>query len=237
MWCKQAEVKSGFPMEILYEDNHIIAVNKRFSEIVQEDITGDVSLNKKVKQYIKEKYNKPGDVYLGIVHRLDRPVSGVLLFARTSKASSRLSELFRRGEVRKTYWAIVKKPPPTTQGELMHYLVKNQKQNKSYCHDKQVSGSKKAILYYKQLTQSTNYYLLEVHLKTGRHHQIRAQLAKIGCPIKGDLKYGFARTNHYTGIALHARSIEFVHPVQNKPLYMEAHPPKEEKLWEVFKNQ
>lgn len=223
-------------MDILYEDNHILAVNKRFSEIVQGDITGDVSLDKLLKQYLKEKYNKPGNVFLGVTHRLDRPASGVLLFAKTSKALTRLNEMFRNNTIQKTYWAIIKNTPATQSGELCHYLVKNQKQNKSYCYDKEVKGSKKAELSYTVLGKSTNYHLIEIQLKTGRHHQIRAQLAQIGCPIKGDIKYGFPRTNDYSGIALHARKVEFVHPVKKQPVLITADPPTEEKLWSVLDN-
>jgi 23S rRNA pseudouridine1911/1915/1917 synthase len=224
-------------MQILHEDNHLIAINKQVSEIVQGDITGDVSLDKKVKQYIKEKYNKPGDAYLGVTHRLDRPASGVLIFARTSKALSRLNEMFRNNDIRKTYWAIVKKPPPLPSGELMDYMIKNQKQNKSYCYNKEVKGSKKAELSYAIIGSSTNYYLVEVELKTGRHHQIRAQLANIGSPIKGDIKYGFPRTNEYSGIALHARKVEFTHPVKKTLTRITAEPPEEEKLWRILQKE
>ena len=178
-------------MIVVYEDNHIIVVNKTSSEIVQGDKTGDTPLSEMVKQYLKEKYNKPGNVFIGVTHRLDRPVSGLVVFAKTSKALPRLNEMFRNGEVKKTYWAIVKECPKETEGELVHYLVRNEKQNKSYAYDKEVKNSKKAVLHYKLIGHSQNYYLLEVDLKTGRHHQIRCQLAKMGCPIKGDLKYGF----------------------------------------------
>lgn len=221
-------------MQILYEDNHIIAVNKQFSEIVQGDKTGDISLDRVLKKYLKEKYNKPGNVYLGVTHRLDRPVSGALLFAKTSKSLSRLNDMFRNNELKKTYRAIVKNAPPTQQGELVHYMVKNQKQNKSYCYPNEVKGAKKAILTYRQLGSSAHYHLLEIELKTGRHHQIRSQLASIGCPVKGDLKYGFPRSNNYSGIALHAHSISFVHPVKKSPVSITAATPEEEKLWEVF---
>lgn len=182
-------------MIVVYEDNHIIVVNKTSSEIVQGDKTGDTPLSEMVKQYLKEKYNKPGNVFIGVTHRLDRPVSGLVVFAKTSKALPRLNEMFRNGEVKKTYWAIVKECPKETEGELVHYLVRNEKQNKSYAYDKEVKNSKKAVLHYKLIGHSQNYYLLEVDLKTGRHHQIRCQLAKMGCPIKGDLKYGFPRSN------------------------------------------
>lgn len=188
-------------MIVVYEDNHIIVVNKTSSEIVQGDKTGDTPLSEMVKQYLKEKYNKPGNVFIGVTHRLDRPVSGLVVFAKTSKALPRLNEMFRNGEVKKTYWAIVKECPNETEGELVHYLVRNEKQNKSYAYDKEVKNSKKAVLHYKLIGHSQNYYLLEVDLKTGRHHQIRCQLAKMGCPIKGDLKYGFPRSNPDGSIA------------------------------------
>ena len=175
-------------MIVVYEDNHIIVVNKTSSEIVQGDKTGDTPLSEMVKQYLKEKYNKPGNVFIGVTHRLDRPVSGLVVFAKTSKALPRLNEMFRNGEVKKTYWAIVKECPKETEGELVHYLVRNEKQNKSYAYDKEVKNSKKAVLHYKLIGHSQNYYLLEVDLKTGRHHQIRCQLAKMGCPIKGDFE-------------------------------------------------
>lgn len=200
-------------MIVVYEDNHIIVVNKTSSEIVQGDKTGDTPLSEMVKQYLKEKYNKPGNVFIGVTHRLDRPVSGLVVFAKTSKALPRLNEMFRNGEVKKTYWAIVKECPKETEGELVHYLVRNEKQNKSYAYDKEVKNSKKAVLHYKLIGHSQNYYLLEVDLKTGRHHQIRCQLAKMGCPIKGDLKYGFPRSNPDGSICLHARTVQFVHPV------------------------
>ena len=192
-------------MTVVYEDNHIIVVNKTASEIVQGDKTGDIPLSETVKQYIKEKYAKPGNVFLGVTHRLDRPVSGLVVFAKTSKALTRLNEMFRNSEVKKTYWAIVKNCPPAEEGELVHFLVRNEKQNKSYAYDKEVKNSKKAVLHYRLIGRSQNYYLLEVDLKTGRHHQIRCQLAKMGCPIKGDLKYGFPRSNPDGSICLHAR--------------------------------
>ena len=175
-------------MTVVYEDNHIIVVNKTSSEIVQGDKTGDIPLSETVKQYLKEKYQKPGNVFVGVTHRLDRPVSGLVVFAKTSKALSRLNEMFKNSEVKKTYWAIVKNSPPTEEGTLEHWLVRNEKQNKSYAYTEEKPNSKKAILHYKLLARSDNYYLLEVDLKTGRHHQIRCQLAKMGCPIKGDLK-------------------------------------------------
>ncbi|MEA4985750.1 putative RNA pseudouridine synthase [bioreactor metagenome] len=221
-------------MTVLYEDNHLIAVNKSSSEIVQGDKTGDEPLSETIKKYIKEKYNKPGDVYLGVTHRLDRPVSGVVLFARTSKALTRLNEMFKTQQVKKTYWAIVKNKPAISEGRLEHYLVRNEKQNKSYAHDKMVPNAKKAALKYKLIGQSDTFYLLEIELETGRHHQIRCQLAKMGCPIKGDLKYGFPRSNPNGGISLHARSVEFIHPVSKEQVSITAPVPEDEKLWEVI---
>ncbi len=220
-------------MEIVYEDNHIIVVNKSSAEIVQGDKTGDEPLSETVKRYLKDKYAKPGNVFLGVVHRLDRPVSGLVMFAKTSKALSRLNEMFSKGEVRKTYWAIVRGRPVPEEGELVHYLLRNEKQNKSYAYDKEVKYSKKAVLNYRMMGYSQNYSLLEVDLKTGRHHQIRCQLAKIGCPVKGDLKYGFPRSNPDGGISLHARRIQFVHPVSKEPIDIVA-PVPSENLWKYF---
>ena len=220
-------------MIVVYEDNHIIVVNKTSSEIVQGDKTGDTPLSEMVKQYLKEKYNKPGNVFIGVTHRLDRPVSGLVVFAKTSKALPRLNEMFRNGEVKKTYWAIVKECPKETEGELVHYLVRNEKQNKSYAYDKEVKNSKKAVLHYKLIGHSQNYYLLEVDLKTGRHHQIRCQLAKMGCPIKGDLKYGFPRSNPDGSICLHARKVRFIHPVSKEMIQLTA-PVPEGNLWNGF---
>lgn len=218
-------------MQVVYEDNHIIVVNKAASEIVQGDKTGDKPLSEIVKQYIKEKYEKPGNVFLGVTHRLDRPVSGLVIFAKTSKALSRLNEMFKKGEIKKTYWAIVKNAPPKQEEELIHYLVRNEKQNKSYAYDKEVKDSKKAVLSYKCIAKSDNYYLLEINLQTGRHHQIRCQLAKINCPIKGDLKYGFPRSNTDGSISLHARKVSFLHPVSKEKIELEA-PVPEDKLWQ-----
>lgn len=219
-------------MNVIYEDNHIILVNKASSEIVQGDKTGDTPLSETVKQYIKEKYHKPGNVFLGVTHRLDRPVSGLVLFARTSKALSRLNEMFKTKEIKKTYWAIVKNQPPAPAGELVHWLVRNEKQNKSYAYDREVKDSK-AILDYKVIGRSERYYLLEINLQTGRHHQIRCQLAKMGCPIKGDLKYGAQRSNPDGSICLHARRIEFVHPVSKEKMSFEA-PVPDSALWKSF---
>ncbi len=220
-------------MTVVYEDNHIIIVNKSSSEIVQGDKTGDTPLSDIVKQYLKEKYNKQGNVFVGVTHRLDRPVSGLVIFAKTSKALSRLNEMFKHSEIKKTYWAIVKNCPQKEEEELTNYLVRNEKQNKSYAYDKEVKNSKKAILHYKLISHSENYYLLEVDLKTGRHHQIRCQLAKMGCPIKGDLKYGSPRSNSDGSICLHARKISFIHPVSKEVIEVEA-PVPDDNLWKAL---
>jgi len=208
-------------------------VNKACSEIVQGDKTGDIPLSEKVKEYLKVKYQKPGNVFCGVTHRLDRPVSGIILFAKTEKALERLNEMFRNGLVHKTYWAIVKNMPQPAEGELVHWMVRNEKQNKSYAYDREVKDSKKAILEYRTIGHSDNYFLLEVNLKTGRHHQIRCQLSKIGCPIKGDLKYGAQRSNPDGSICLHARKISFIHPVSKKLIELEA-PVPETSLWKSF---
>ena len=205
-------------LQILYEDNHLIAVNKRPGDIVQGDKTGDIPLSEIVKTYIKEKYNKPGNVYLGVAHRLDRPTSGVVVFAKTSKALPRLNKLFADKEAKKTYWAVVKNKPSKTRETLTHWLKRNTKQNKSYANIKEVNESKKAVLDYIIIKKLDHYFLLEIDLKTGRHHQIRAQLAALGCPIKGDLKYGFDRSNKDGSIHLHARELKFVHPVKKTEL-------------------
>lgn len=218
-------------MEVIYEDNHVIIVSKNSSEIVQGDKTGDKPLSETVKQYIKEAYAKPGEVFLGVVHRLDRPVSGLVVFARTSKALTRLNDMFRKGEVHKTYWAIVRDCPPQPSGTLVNWLVRNEKQNKSYAYDREVPNSKRAELDYRLIGKSDNYHLLEVILKTGRHHQIRCQLAKMGCPIKGDLKYGAKRSNPDGGISLLARRVEFIHPVSKKQISVEAPLPAD---WATF---
>jgi 23S rRNA pseudouridine1911/1915/1917 synthase len=218
---------------ILYEDNHLIAVNKLPSEIVQGDKTGDVPLSEDVKQYIKERYGKPGNVYLGVIHRLDRPVSGVVVFARTSKALARMNKLVHDREMKKIYWAIVKNRPEKEEGELRHFLFRNEQKNKSFAYPTEKKGTKEAILTYRLINSSKDYYLLEVNLKTGRHHQIRAQLAAIGCPIKGDLKYGFPRSNKDASISLHARSVSFTHPVTKKILTITARPPQDP-LWNYF---
>lgn len=218
-------------MEVLYEDNHIIVVNKASSEIVQGDKSGDMPLSEMVKAYIKEKYNKPGAVFLGVVHRLDRPVSGVVVFARTSKALERLNAMFREGgQIKKTYWAIVKNRPAEPEAELVHYLVRNEQQNKSYAYATERSGAKRSVLSYRLIGSMTNYHLLEVSLQTGRHHQIRCQLSKMGSPIKGDLKYGAERSNPDGSICLHARRIQFEHPV-SKVLIDVVAPVPADALW------
>ena len=220
-------------MEVIYEDNHIIIVNKKSGEIVQGDKTGDRPLSDIVKDYIKEKYAKPGAVFLGVVHRLDRPVSGLVVFARTSKALSRLNKMFAEGKVHKTYWAIVKNAPLVSEGTLEHWLVRNEKQNKSYAYDSEKPNAKKAILKYRVLSHSDNYSLLEVNLMTGRHHQIRCQLAAMGCPIKGDLKYGAPRSNPDGSISLMSRRVEFVHPVSKETIIVEA-PLPDDALWQAL---
>jgi 23S rRNA pseudouridine1911/1915/1917 synthase len=219
--------------EILYEDNHIIAVYKRSSDLAQGDKTGDVSLDIEIKEYLAKKYKKPGEVFLGVVHRLDRPVSGVILFARTSKALERLNEMFKNKQVKKTYLAIVKERPPEDEATITHYLKKNEVQNKSYVFDNEVKGSKEASLTYRLKGRSDRYYLIEIELHSGRHHQIRAQLAKIGCPVKGDLKYGFPRSNEDGGISLFARKLEFIHPVKKEAVSITAHFPEGD-IWSVF---
>ena len=218
----------------LYEDNHIIIVSKRSGEIVQGDKTGDLPLSETVKQYIKEKYQKPGNVFLGVVHRLDRPVWGLVVFAKTSKALTRLNKMFRDGEVHKTYWAITKEAPPAEEGLLTDWLVRNEQQNKSYVQSQKTPNAKKAVLKYKVIAHSDHYHLLEVQLMTGRHHQIRCQLANMGCPIKGDLKYGAKRSNPDGSISLLARSVAFVHPVSKENIVVEAPLPPQDRLWEAL---
>ena len=218
-------------MEVVYEDNHIIIVNKQSGEIVQGDKTGDRPLSDLVKDYIKEKYHKPGEVFLGVVHRLDRPVSGLVVFARTSKALSRLNKMFAEGKVHKTYWAIVKDTPKQLEGTLEHWLVRNEQQNKSYAYDRERPNAKKAILNYRTIGHSDNYTLLEVQLMTGRHHQIRCQLSTMGCPIKGDLKYGAKRSNPDGSISLQSHRVEFEHPVSHETIAIEA-PLPHDPVWE-----
>jgi len=214
-------------LQILFEDNHIVVVNKRAGDIVQGDKTGDKPLSDVVKEYIAEKYNKPGNVYLGVVHRLDRPTTGLVMFAKTSKVLPRLNALFVSKDITKTYWAIVKNQPEKQQDTLIHWLKKNPKNNKSYVYQHEVKDSKKAVLHYKILKKLDRYFLLEIALETGRHHQIRAQLAHIGCSIKGDLKYGFDRSNDDGSIHLHARNITFIHPVKNEPIEITANLPND----------
>ena len=223
-------------LEVLYEDNHIIAINKSVSDIVQGDKTGDEPLSEKVKAYIKKKYNKPGDVYLGVPHRVDRPVSGVVVFARTSKALTRLNKMFqeKEREIKKIYWAITCEQPNEEEGELTHYLVRDSEKNITKAYTRPQAHAKEAKLYYKQIGRSDRYTFLEVQLYTGRHHQIRCQLAKIGCSIRGDLKYGAPRSNQDGGINLHARSISFEHPVSKEQLTIVAPVPKGDSLWKLF---
>lgn len=223
-------------MEILYEDNHIIAINKSSSDIVQGDKTGDKPLVDTVREYLKERYSKSGNVFCGVVHRLDRPVSGVVLFAKTSKALARLNEMLRGHEIKKKYWAIVVKPPQEREATLKHYLVRNERQNKSYAYTTEKKDSKLAVLHYVTIGKSERYTLLEVDLHTGRHHQIRCQLAAVGAVIKGDLKYGAPRSNPDGGISLHARSVEFVHPVRKELVVITA-PLPTDKLWTAFDKQ
>jgi len=222
-------------MKVIYEDNHLIIVNKAPGEIVQGDKTGDKPLSEILKDYIKTHYNKPGEVFLGVVHRLDRPVSGIVVFARTSKALARMNSLISSREVKKTYWAIVKGVPAETQGHLINYLWKNETQNKSYIVSETRKGALRAELEYNLIAKSKDYSLLEVNLMTGRHHQIRVQLSAIGCTIKGDLKYGYPRSNPDGSIHLHARKIEFLHPVKQTPMIINALPPNE-RMWNIFKD-
>ncbi len=218
-------------LEVLHEDNHTIVINKRSGDIVQGDKTGDEPVSERIKRYLKEKYNKPGNVFCGVVHRLDRPTTGALLFARTSKALSRLNDQFRTKDVEKIYWAVVENMPPKESDTLVHYLQRNEKQNKSYAHLKEVPNSKKAILHYTLIAKSDNYFLLEIQLETGRHHQIRSQLSSIGCCIKGDLKYGAKRSNKDGSIHLHARRLSFDHPTTKERIVVEA-PVPADKLWQ-----
>jgi len=222
-------------IEVLYEDNHIIAVNKRPSDIVQGDKTGDTPLSEFVKQYIKEKYHKPGEVFVGTVHRIDRPVSGIVLFAKTSKALARLNQMFQSKEIQKTYWAVVKNKPQTIKGKLIHYLKKNEAKNMSRAYEKEQQGALRSELDYELILSLDNYHLLEITPHTGRHHQIRVQLSTIKCPIKGDIKYGFDRTNKDASIHLHARKIEFIHPVKKELITIIA-PPPNDSIWnEIIK--
>ncbi len=223
-------------LEILFEDNHLVAVNKRTGQLTQRDRTGDISLDHLVKAYLKKKYGKPGDVFLGVIHRLDRPVTGVILYARTSKALARMNQLFREKKIKKSYWCIVKDRPHPEEGRVNHHMVKNEEQNKSYAYTKPRPNTRPASLEYRLISSSDRYHLLEVLLHTGRHHQIRCQLAKIGSPIRGDLKYGYPRSNKDAGINLHARSLEFIHPVRNEPVRIQA-PVPEDPLWQALTGQ
>lgn len=219
-------------LDVLFEDNHLLIVNKKPGDIIQGDKTGDTPLVDVCKSYVAEKYNKPGAVFLGVVHRLDRPTSGIVVFARTSKALARLNKMFAERATEKTYWALTKECPPKPHDRLIHYMVRNPKQNKSYANIKEVPNSKKAILNYRLLQELKHYYLLEIDLETGRHHQIRSQLSAIGCPIKGDLKYGFDRSNPDGSIHLHARKLKLLHPVRKEPLEIIA-PPPSDALWDA----
>ena len=231
--CPENALPVKNDIKVIYEDNHLIAVNKKPGQLVQGDRTGDASLDKLIRDYLKVKYSKPGKVFLGVVHRIDRPASGVVVFARTGKALSRMNELFREKRVIKSYWCIVKEIPEPEKGTLHHYLKKNEKQNKSYVYSRQVPGSREAILSYNLKSRSDQYYLLHVNLHTGRHHQIRCQFAHSGWPVKGDLKYGFARSNKDGSISLHARELTFTHPVTKTSLTLLADAP-EDPLWNAI---
>jgi len=220
-------------IQLLYEDNHLFIVNKRAGDIVQGDKTGDAPLSELIKEFIKKRDHKPGEVYLGVPHRLDRPTTGIVVFAKTSKALSRLNKMFAEKQTQKTYWALVKNKPKITADTLIHYLVRNPKQNKSYAHDHEVPDSKRASFSYQLLKSFDNFHLLEIDLHTGRHHQIRSQLSKIGSPIKGDLKYGFPRSNKDGSISLHARQLEFIHPVKKEKMSIIAPPPKDDAIWKL----
>ena len=236
-WTKKPKspivMSDAHNLRVLYEDNHIIAVNKRNSDIIQSDSSGDTTLCEVVRGYVKHKYNKPGKAFIGTIHRLDRPVSGVILYSRTTKGLNRMLNMFKYREVQKTYWAIVKNRPPQMEGHIVNHLVKNERQNKSFAFDTPAEGRKESELRYRVIGASNHYYLLEVYPKTGRHHQIRATLSSLGCPIKGDIKYGAKRTNDNASIHLHARRIEFVHPVKREPICIVA-PPPEDALWDEF---
>lgn len=224
------------PQDIIYEDNHLLIVNKRCGDLVQPDPDNTSALEDQIKEYIRQRDNKPGEVFLGVVHRIDRPVSGAVLFAKTSKALTRLNEILRKGEIDKTYWAIVESRPESEEGGLCHYIVRDSRKNRSQAYDTPRKESKEARLLYKMLGCSERYTLLEIKLLTGRHHQIRAQLSKAGMPIKGDLKYGAKRSNPNGGISLHSRSIAFTHPVRKEPLTVSAPVPTEDNLWRFFED-
>lgn len=219
--------------QVLFEDNHLIILNKLSSQIIQGDKTGDIPLSELVRVYLKEKYDKPGDAFIAVVHRLDRPVSGAIIFAKTDKAMYRMGSIFQKREIKKVYWAIVRNKPEEDSGHLINYLKKNEQQNKTYVYDQEIPGSYRAELKYRVLDSSDSYYLLEVELMTGKHHQIRAQLSAIGCPIKGDVKYGALRPNRNISISLHARLISFIHPIKKELLTVVA-PVPEETLWQHF---
>lgn len=223
-------------LKVLHEDNHVIVINKRPSDIVQGDKTGDITMPDQIKEFLRVKYNKPGNIFCGVVHRLDRPTSGAVVFAKTSKALTRLNEQFREKDTQKIYWAVVEKAPQSNAGHLENFLLKNEKQNKAYVHQKEVSGSKKAILDYRVVSHSDKYTLVEVTLHTGRHHQIRAQMAHIGCIIKGDLKYGAKRSNADGSIHLHARYLSFIHPTTKETIQITA-PVPEDSLWKWFEKE
>lgn len=225
--------RSSTEPEVLYEDNHLIIVNKHPGDIVQGDKTGDIPLSEIVSNYIRIKYDKPGAAFIGVVHRLDRPVSGAILFARTSKALTRLNDMLKNGEIRKTYWAVVKNPPPEPEGTLIDYITRDTNANKTFVSGKAKGNSQRAELHYSLAATSQSYYLLAINLLTGRHHQIRAQLSAIGCPIRGDLKYGYPRSNPDGSISLHAVALEFIHPVSRLPLKIDARPPSEP-VWNAF---
>lgn len=223
--------------DILYEDNHLLVVNKHCGDLVQPDPSGESALEDQIKRFIKERDAKPGDVFLGVIHRIDRPVSGVVLFAKTSKALARLNEMIRGGEIHKIYWAVTESAPIPEQGELCHYILRDTKSNRSRALDAPRGDAKQARLRYTMLSHSTRYTLVEVELLTGRHHQIRAQLSKIGCPIKGDLKYGAKRSNPDGGISLHSRRVEFIHPVRKEPIVITAPVPAGDTLWSFFESE
>ncbi len=227
------DLPKKYNIDVVFEDNHLLVINKKPSQIVQGDKTGDIPLTEILKAYLKEKYNKQGNVYLGLVHRLDRPTSGLVVFAKTDKAGSRLSKMFQEHDLKKTYWAVVQNPPPANEGILIDYLKKNEQQNKSYVVDSGTEGAKKAELKYRYIGKSDRYHLLEIELLTGRHHQIRCQLAHIGCIVKGDVKYGFDRANKDLSIHLHARFIEFIHPVKKENIRFVANPPQDP-VWDYF---
>lgn len=223
-------------VSVLYEDNHLIIINKPAGALVQGDKSGDTPISDAVKAYIKEKYNKPGEVFLGVIHRLDRPVSGIVVFARTSKALERMNELFRDKKVQKTYWAVVGNLPAPEAGQIVTYTIKDSAKLKARMYQQEVKGSKLCVLDYRLLTASERYFLLEVQPRTGRYHQIRAQLAFIGCPIRGDIKYGYPRTNSDGSIHLHARAIEFIHPVSKEPISVKAPVPQEDVIWKAMES-